>query len=153
MKTIPLANGRGFARVDDADYELVSRFSWHAHRVPGNTYARAYIPQDGRQAYLHVLIMGQTGIDHCDGDGLNCQRSNMRPATRAQNGANQRPRGGRSRYKGVGWYKRDECWRAQIMVNYRNHHLGYFTDEIEAARAYDAAAREMQGEYARLNFP
>jgi hypothetical protein len=43
-------------------------------------------------------------------------------------------------------------WRAQIMLNGRLIHLGYFTDPVEAAKAYDEAARKYHGEFASLNF-
>lgn len=57
-----------------------------------------------------------------------------------------------SQYKGVSWHKSTGKWRAAIMINGKQRHLGEFTDEIEAARTYDAAAYEA-GEFTRLNFP
>lgn len=44
-------------------------------------------------------------------------------------------------------------WTARLCHNGARIHLGYYADESEAARAYDRAAREYHGEYARLNFP
>jgi hypothetical protein len=58
-----------------------------------------------------------------------------------------------SRYKGVSWHKRDKKFYAAIKLNGRPKHLGAFIDEREAARAYDAAAREHFGDFAVCNFP
>ena len=92
--------------------------------------------------------------DHIDGDGLNNQRSNLRPATAGQNMMNRRKRWrATSRFVGVCWYPRREKWLARIYRDGTKHHLGDFSFEVEAALAYDAAAREMFGEYARPNFP
>jgi hypothetical protein len=63
---------------------------------------------------------------------------------------NSLPRGGISRYKGVS--RNREKWQARIKVDGKQSHLGIFTDEEDAARAYDAAARELFGEFAYLNF-
>lgn len=64
--------------------------------------------------------------------------------------------GSSSRYRGVLWYAPRNAWRAEIKVLGRTKHLGYFTDEKAAARAFDAAAVERQAEHgvkAVLNFP
>lgn len=56
-----------------------------------------------------------------------------------------------SQYKGV--YKKRSRWAARIAVNGETTWLGTFKTEEEAARAYDAAAKRLHGEFARLNFP
>ena len=149
------------ALVDHEDYGLVMQYRWHIFeivrrgRVHG-PYARAAIKSEdgrGRQVSMHALLTGWPLTDHIDGDGLNNHRSNLRAATNAQNVRNGRPRGGRSQFKGVTWYRARRKWHAAIMLNGKHHHLGYFTDEAEAAHAYDAAAVRLHGEFARLNFP
>jgi hypothetical protein len=112
--------------------------------------------EDGRplRLQLHRLILpGVPKIDHRDGDGLNCQRYNLREATEQQNQANRgKPAGSHSsRFKGVHWDR--GRWVAKIKVSRRQRHLGRFTDEAEAALAYDRAARAEFGEFAWLNFP
>jgi len=94
-------------------------------------------------------------VDHIDGNTVDDRIENLRLATHAQNCANQgKPKGTySSEYKGVHWNKQNKKWRAQIRVDWKLIHLGYFTDEMDAASAYDEAAMEYFGEFAKLNFP
>jgi len=158
---VPLTRGLE-AVVDLADIALVEGRNWCASDA-GNTFyavsAVAGSATSGRTTLqMHRAIMGfepgDPEVDHRDGDGLNNRRSNLREATSAQNQANQRPQAARSsRFKGVCWNKWSQRWMAQINVDGRQRHLGRFADEVDAARAYDAAALETWGEFAHLNFP
>jgi hypothetical protein len=146
------------AFVDDEDYELVSPYRWYLKQTRGNIYAQANIRRSDGTGYttikMHCLIMGRSGIDHHNGNGLDNQRSNLRSATPGQNNANSRPRlNCTSPYKGVYWNADRGKWQAQISVGGHNTNLGRFATEEKAARAYDAAALAAWGEYARLNFP
>jgi hypothetical protein len=164
LRTVPLhgkyAQGR-VALVDDADYDLVMQYTWHAHQHvrPGrsNLYARTSLAvskrQPRRRIFMHNLIMDAVGIDHSDHDGLNNQRYNLRVATSVQNGQNRLPNAGAaSAYKGVCWNKERGLWIAGIRVNGKLEYLGAFASDLEAARVYDAAAREAFGEFAYPNF-
>jgi hypothetical protein len=152
---IPLVNGRGFALVDDADLPLVGAYRWCRLELRHTSYALTWTGSkpNRRCIYMHILLMGQPGIDHRDRNGLNNQRSNLRPATQSQNNANQRSREGVSTYRGVVWCKQTSRWRAQIKANGRYQHLGRFDREDDAARAYDVAALAAWGEFATPNLP
>jgi hypothetical protein len=104
---------------------------------------------------MHNVIMSFLEgyeIDHKDGDGLNNQRYNLRVTTHTQNMKNQRLRSNNtSGYKGVTWHKGAGKWYAQIQVDGKRTYLGLFTILEDAARAYDTAALEHYGEFARLN--
>lgn len=86
-------------------------------------------------------------IDHINGNKLDNRISNLRLATRTDNNRNSASRGGRSKYKGVYWFKRDQCWQAQIQIEGIKYHIGYFETEQEAADAYEAVAKEVHGEF------
>lgn len=159
---IPLHGKKAAGRValvDDEDYELVSPYRWHVWEgslaAPRRPHARAHTPTvNGRRTSIrmHNLITGCVWVDHADGDSLNNQRYNLRTATRSQNGANRDSWDSVSPFKGVSWESRDSLWRVRITVAGITRSLGYFHDEGDAARAYDAAAVNAWGEYARLNF-
>lgn len=79
----------------------------------------------------------------------------MREATEQQNQFNvSKKKACHSKYKGVSLSpSKKKPWKAYIVINRKNIHLGYFETEVEAAKAYDRAAHEIVGEYAYLNFP
>ena len=93
-------------------------------------------------------------VDHINRDRLDNRRANLRMATNAQNQANVTKRQGMtSRYKGVSRHTATGRWQARISVEGKQMHLGYFAHEADAARAYDARAREVFGVFAQANFP
>jgi hypothetical protein len=147
MKELQLSQGK-VAIVDEEDYERASQFKWCASQTrPGCFYAVR--SENRKTVYLHAFIMGRKWIDHKDGDGLNCVRANMRPATRQQNQVN-RPTRSKSGFRGV--YASGKKWAADIVVDRKTRHIGRFACIGQAARAYDAAAKSAFGEFARTNF-
>lgn len=157
MKRIELSQGQ-VALVDDEDHEWLSQFNWHAEKRRNTFYAvRNKRGADGkrRRVYMHREIMKTPrgmDTDHCNGDGLDNGRANLRICTRADNRHNEGVRSNNtSGYKGVSWDKRCKNWQAYISVNGKMTHLGNYTDKVDAARAYDKAALELHGSYARIN--
>ncbi len=94
------------------------------------------------------------GVDHRDNDGLNNRPGNLREASQDRNGQNVGSKGGSSQFCGVSWATRRSHWIVSCAdATGRTRYLGSFSDETEAARAYDRAAEQWHGEFARLNFP
>lgn len=164
MRNIPLTQGK-VAIVDDCDFARLMQWKWCAAkktRSGGRLYWCATRtdtsggPGNYERVYMHREIAAVAGIpqvDHQDGDGLNNRRSNLRPATGHQNQGNKRKQVGcTSQYKGVSWSKQRGMWKADIKQGGKKVYLGYFADEVLAAKAYDAAAVEYFGEFALLNF-
>lgn len=149
---------QGFvALVDDDDAPMVLAHKWCAFVTPSTVYAvRGIKRADGGRTTtrLHNFLTGWKFVDHVDGNGLDCRRANLRPATYAQNTWNQKRRSSNtSGYKGVHFEKRYGKWEARIRTGDRRLYLGRHATPEDAARAYDAAAIEHHGEFARLNFP
>jgi hypothetical protein len=157
MIEIPLSSRKYqglVALVDDEDAELVAGYSWSAHKEGQTFYAIAHVPgcgSPGQSVKMHRLIRPDIKgeIDHRDRNGLNNTRTNLRPATRSQQNANQGIRcDNRSGYKGVNWDKARGKWRVRVAVNGRDKTIGRFDDLEEAVRVRDDAARELHGDFA-----
>jgi len=157
VKKILLTQGK-FALVDDADFEAVNQFKWHATKFRRAFYAcRSSQRVNGKQStiYLHRFLMpGIDEIDHKDGNGLNNQRNNLRAASRAENlqAFRRKWKKTTSKFRGVYWDKHHKLWCAQLRKAGIHFNLGRFVSETDAALAYDAAARKYFGEFASPNF-
>ena len=143
-------------QVSDEDLESVSQFNYHIdHASNGYLYVCRYGPKR-KHVRLHRELMGfPTGdVDHINGDTLDNRRTNLRVASRrGLNVANQRTqsRPKSSRFKGVAWDTQRGRWYAYIQVNQKTKSLGRHDDEVEAALAYNRAAVDLFGPFARLN--
>ncbi len=154
ITTVTLTQSK-IATIDSRDYEMISRYKWHAEiKKHGVWYAASTIRrQDGKKRilYMHTLIMGDHPhyqMDHKDHDGLNNTRGNLRLCTWRQNQWN---RIGHiktsSRYKGVCWNSGRKKWQVAIAHKY----IGLYEDEKTAALVYNTKARELYGEFAFIN--
>jgi len=143
--------------VDDEDLPKVEHIKWYRHQ---QGYATGYLPssfwgaKDWRLVLMHQIILPVDGkTDHKNGNRLDNRKQNLRPASDYQNAQNIRIRttpGKTSRFKGVCWHVQrygEPKWMACCAGKY----LGSFTDEVEAAKAYNAKALEIFGEFAKLN--
>ena len=101
-------------------------------------------------------LINKANHDHINGDTLDNRSLNLRPATSAENVQNQRkPRRSHSasKYKGIYPTRSGQPWAAVVVAHGRRRYLGVFHDEEAAAHAYDEAARQEHGAFARVNFP
>ncbi len=154
---------KGFvAWVDEADYPNLAVFKWSALNSRGRFYAVRGRPRPGVGLILmhrEILPPPSLGfeVDHIEHRPeirvVDNRRINLRLATRSFNNANARKRAGsRSLYKGVYLHACGK-WCARIRLDGRTYSLGLHFAETDAAHAYDRAAREMFGSFARCNFP
>lgn len=150
---LPLRNCRGgivgFAMVSMEDAHLAD-MRWS---LGNRGYPQARCKVAKRARVLHrfiVTVPPGLYVDHINRNRLDNRRENLRLVTPRENVYNQGPGKGK-KYKGITFAK--NRWLAQIVVAGKYYYLGRFKVAEDAARAYDRAAREMQGECAYLNFP
>lgn len=148
---IPLQKGAGYATIDTSDRHLVEAYKFH-------TTKRCSVDTsiNGKKVKIHHLLLGKPDgdlvIDHIDGNHLNNSRSNLRIIPQRFNAINQRKHIAKtSIYKGVCLSRERNSWEAGIMNNRKKIYIGRYKTEIEAAKAYNAKAFELWGEYAYLN--
>lgn len=149
VKEIPITK-EAVALVDEDDYEYLAQFKWHLHSAG---YAITSIK--GKKKYMHRLILSAKKgeiVDHANHNTLDNRKENIRICTHRENLRNSRNFGGRSKYRGVTEYKRSKYkWAASIVTEEGALNLGYYYTEIEAAYAYDLAAKKYFGEFALIN--
>jgi hypothetical protein len=170
MKTIDLsANGKNAGKyqaiVDPEYFDLINSVKWQVEfKGGGKVYAMRKVMINGKShnVYMHRLVASLSNVgvpetclvDHINGEGLYNVKSNLRICDHKQNIYNQKKQDGRSsKFKGVCWDKQTSKWRCLIKINGRMKSLGRFVNEEDAAKAYDAKAKELFGEFAKLNYP
>ena len=146
--------------LDVKDYYRLRIFKWVVYGNGHNLYAirlQFTDPNKTKTVYMHREIMNPPAdlvVDHKNCDGLDNRKDNLRLATQAQNTRNRRKKkNGSSQFLGVYFNKEKSAWDSQISSQGKRMFLGRFDNEIDAARAYDEAARKYHKDFARLNFP
>lgn len=156
MKEIILSSG-DVCIVDDDDYDFLNQWNWKAVRSKSNIYAgrnAGCVNGKWNTVLMHRLLLdAKRGeqVDHVNHKTLDNRRSNIRLCNQSQNNANGRGYKNRaSKFKGVS--RNGSGWIARIKKDGVCIRLGTYRDEEAAARAYDAKALEVFGEFAHTNF-
>lgn len=156
---IPLTQGV-IALVDEDIAQAIGYRHWHAfsHRNERWYAVTNTETHPKRLLRMHRVILDpadELEVDHryhfpFVAKVVDNRRSNLRLCTGVLNSQNRRKQSNRSNpFKGV--FQVGHRWRAKITIHKRDVHLGYFPTAIKAAEAYDAAARDLHGEYAVTN--
>jgi len=156
-RAIQLTQGK-FAIVDSGDCDWLSKFNWHAHERGRTWYARR--AASSRTVFMHRAVLEHHGfdlssgeVDHINGDGLDNRKSNLQIVSHAENIRKSRvQKNNKSGFRGVSWHKGDRRWQAFVEVDNIRKYLGSFKNKIDAALAYDQAAKIYFGKFANLNF-
>lgn len=147
---LPLTKDQ-IVRVDVGDLESLSKHNWYAlwNKDTKSFYAARH--NGPSFLYMHRLLLGATEteekVDHEDHETLNNQRYNLRRATNTQNSQNQKlHKDNAVGLKGVG-PSRTKGYRARIVLNKKQIHLGTFQTPEDAHDAYTKAARSLFADF------
>ena len=155
---ITLTQGQ-FTKVDPEDFLWLSQDKWRCQTRPHSCYAirNGRTGKKRKHIWMHREIMKTPKhlvCDHINRDGLDNRKKNLRNCTAMENLLNRGPyKNSLSKYKGVSWKNKKKKWEVAITKADCCKYLGSFESEIEAAKAHDAAAKILHGEFAYLNFP
>lgn len=153
MKEITLSRNKTTV-VDNENFDELSKYKWYfdGYYAVRNEKTRK---NKTKIILMHRQIMREPKgkrIDHEDGNGLNNQKYNLRLCSHAENMRNsKKPINNTSGYKGVHFNKKAKKFQAYISVDNKNKHLGLFNNPIDAALAYNNAAKKLHGKFANLN--
>lgn len=150
MSEVYLATGEAVL-VDQTDFRRVAQHRWFFR----GGYAVGSRINGIKTLGMHrFILLAPSGVcvDHINGDRLDNRRENIRLCNYAQNSMNKKSSlTSLSKYKGVHFDIVRDKWRAQIYINGKNRHIGYFDDELSAAQSYNNRAIEEFGVWARTN--
>jgi len=156
VKEINITQGKKVL-VSNEDFLKVSQFNWAYSASTGYAVRKGRKKlKEPRTVHMHRFIMDVPPgiqVDHINGNKLDNRRSNLRLASVQKNAFNRKKPKVKctSQYKGVLKRKNSDKWEARIKINNKSIYLGRFVSEVDAAKAYNQAAKKYFGEFARCN--
>lgn len=143
---------------DKEDYELIKPYCWHKHQ---DGYLRTrydwYTDESGKihnkYIMLHQLISNKyfngNQLDHINGQPNDNRKSNLRPATQADNMKNVKlPKTNTSGHKGVS-VTPSNTWIAHITCNGKRIYLGTYSTYEEAVKVREKAENRLFKDFNR----
>lgn len=155
-KIIILLLSRGYETIIDIDkYDTIKGLNWISRTQRNSDIVYAKHNYDSRNhVYLHRFLLNvydpEKKVDHKNGNGLDNRISNLRLCSMSENLANKRMSYNNTLgYKGVTLHRKK--YEARIQFKNKVYFLGSYDLPIDAAIAYNTAAKNIFGEFARLN--
>lgn len=150
---LPLTNRTNeFALVDTEIYDKIKEYKWFISNC-GYPVTNMKFESEYHQVLLHRYVLQLSGtltdktnhfqVDHINRNKLDATVKNLRLVNNQTNQFNRQACKHSSKYMGVSWNKSKQKWRAQIMLNRKIMHIGYYVDETDAAKAYDTKKWEL----------
>jgi hypothetical protein len=134
-RTVGRLHERGYKKLHHK--HLNSFRGYYAHRIAW---------------FLYYGVWPKNQIDHINNIRDDNRIFNLREATQSENSGNMKKSNNcTSMYKGVTWDKKRGLWRSRVMLDSKSNNLGWHSTEEEAALAYNKAALEYFGEFAKIN--
>jgi hypothetical protein len=134
--------------IDDEYEDFIKSHKW-------NISFYGYLINEVGLMFHRYVIGAQKGqiVDHKNLDITDNRKQNLRITDKSGNSMNRKKMNKKtsSKFKGVSWQLKRKKWRAYIVLNDIQYHLGEYTSEIDAARAYNDGAIKYFGEFAYLN--
>lgn len=143
-----------FTLVDDEDFEQLNKWRWH---TDNKGYVCRRVRADGKKlvVYMHREIMltpDNLVTDHINGIVTDNRKHNLRICTDGENKRNRgKTKANPTEYKGAYWQTQIKRWYSRIQLDGKSTYLGTFNTAKEAAQAYNQAAVEYHGKFAKLN--
>ena len=155
-KEIELTNGM-VAIVDDEDYNYLLDYNWRCLKNGRTCYAIFGRRINGKYSlvWMHRMIMDakdrKQEVNHINHNGLDNRRQNLRITTHDKVVIQSQVLNNKTtKHKGISYHKPSNKWRSRISINGKTIYLGYYINEIEAAKAYEKKAIEIFGEFAHI---
>lgn len=145
----------GYALVDNEDYEKLSQYNWGLNSF-GYVARLGKVDGKWKMILMHRIIMDTPKgmvTDHINGNKVDNRKKNLRVCTHQENCRNstKHRKTNKSGYHGVSAYGKKK-WQANIRGDGGVIRLGTFLNKIDAAKAYDEAAKKYHKDFATLNF-
>lgn len=125
------------------DKEIVEQYTW---KIDHNGYLATKI--NNKNVYMHNLLIGELLVDHANNDRTDNRRCNLRKCTFQENNRNRsKPVNNTSGIIGVSWKQKSNKWRAYIVIDGKQKHLGEYSVKEHAIKARLKAEAEWFGDY------